>query len=1171
MPKVGPYRAKLEMRRRERASEELRERLEKGEAAAPPKPVEPAWSDRSAAVARAREVLLRGPVTLNEGAFAARDGVAEAVKKHLTPLGARAEDAKRVLERFDKLLATHLARVPPEDHVQISQRLGRGLTELLTKVPPYQTVAALSAYVDLLEAGLPRLSLQKITEQTDQLAATGSASLQKLASAFRGGQGLSTAFNLVPQLIELSAEPGWQSAGQQAERLEMAADWIIGSSPRSGPTPEQAGVLSDRVQHSETLQAAVAQSAKLREPQLPFPDVKGVPAHAQAAVVALRAVSVADPANTALNARLPDFVSRLEALGQLPAGDQAWNQFAGLIKKAEGQPGSEMILDAILARGEVALAHPEILKQAQDHGIPGLLALKLGQEGGEISPELKAALADLDGLPEGPRLIAALAQHAAPVASQAALAFGLYQLTAERGAGSDAELAQYIEHFDQALAVVGQFATPRQMGALAHALAVNVPADQFTPDNLKQLDGWAKRLHANVPQLQVDQLIASQGRRGGLLSLAGNKPEMLEKMGPFVGSLAQVVAKTPAAADPDVHRLALNVAMELGRIDGSVDMYNRFVAPDLSKALTTPASIHVPVGSHAKTLGELYLQHPEFPPELLATAATHLSVDQMTWLSSTLKLTRSKIAVRGFRDAVFAGLTLGHPEFVEALRTGSSPDAAKSAATWVGLEYRQGRGAAIPWEQLEAGLAAGKDVSGEIKNARATEAIKQLELEPPPGTKIAPEAVDELARVQVLVGQMANFFAAPGAPPGAAKVFKESLEAMLGGEQSWQAKKYGDEIAVRQLAGLSPESVEVWKKSAVSVPNAPANPELGANPSFQLAKAQLEKLRMMLAGVKIRSAAGIELTLESVAALHLERDEAVARLRASAKGSVEFRELSAKLGALQDPLAVLELRQALETFSHATPAQLPVALAAVKNALHGTRGGLGVLGGSAFQRFAKETEYAVSEIKATASIQVRPEVGLYVDDSDTLESYLNSFGSGSCINPIYGANRVGLIPFIADAQYRMARIFVDNRQVGRGVLRLLDFTIGGKTQKVLWVDAAVDPNAQQIQDPAQLGLYLRHALAKARAMGVPLFSPSPQIAKIAEEQGLQTTQPQAKVSIDMGHYPAHHSQALTASQNGRSLYFAAMPKRTRYAGNVEEGATSFTAQNSGYFVETRRE
>jgi hypothetical protein len=1170
MAKVGPYREKLQTRQRERATEELKERLGKGEAAAPAKAVEAVWSTRSAAVARAREVLLRGPVTLTEGALASLESAATAVKNHLGRLGAREGDnSKRVVERFDKAIAAHLARVPPQEHAQVSQSLARGLTQLLSKVPPHQTVAAISAYVDLLEGGLPRLSLENISEQTEQLAAAGSASLQKLATAFRGGQGLSTAFNLIPQLLELSAKPGRQGAAEQTRRLEQAIEWVVSSSPRTGPSLEQAAEFSARVQHAQTLEAAVAEGAKLPAPH-PFPVVVGPVPHAEGALAALRTVAEKDPANAALGARLPDFASRLAALGKLPASEQAWTQFAELIKRAEGQPGSEMILDAVLARGEFALAHPEILKQARDQGIPGLIALKLGQEGAAISPELKTAVNDLDGLPEGQRLIAALAQHAAAGSTQAPLAFGLYQLATERGVGSDAELSQYIERFDQALAVVGQFATPRQMGGLAHALAVNVSPEQFTPEHLQQVNVWAKQLHARVPQLSVDQLIASQGKRGGLLSLVANKPEMLAKMGPYVNGLAQVIAATPGASDAEVHRFALNVAMELGRMEGAPELYNQFVVPDVRKALTTPASLKMPEGSTAKTLGELYTQHPEFPPELLATAATHLSSEQMTWLSTALKTTRNKVMVRGIRDAVIGSLALARPAFLEALRTSPSPEAAKSAAAYVGLEYRQGRGAGIPWQQLEEGLAAGKDVSGEIRNAKAAGALKKLDLHAPPGTQIPPEAMEEFSRINPLIGSMASFLAAtPQAFVGAAALFKESLEAMLGGHDAWQAKKYGGPIGERQLAGVTPEGIAAWKAERLTVPNAPdvkLDPHAGL--ALQTAKADLEKLRAMLAKVKIRSG-GVEVGLENLAALRAERAAGIEQLRAVAKGTPEHKQLSDKLGSLQDPLALLELRESLEAFSHAAPDRQEAALAAVKSALRGTRGGLGSLGGSALQRFAKETEYAVSavsEAKASTSKAVRPEAGLFVDDTDTLEGYLASYGNGSCLNPTNGANRVGLLAYLVDPQYRIERVFQDGKVVGRGILRLMDVTIAGKRQKVLWADAPFNTGGSNLADPAMRKLYFQHALAKAKAMGVPLYTPGHEALAIAQASGLNAIQTQGVVTIDMGHYKAHQSEGLQAP----GYYFVAGPAaQTHNGANVAADAVTFDVKNSGYFVETK--
>jgi hypothetical protein len=1082
-------------------------------------------------------------------------------------LGAREGDsAKRVLERFEKALAAHLARVPPEEHAQVSQSLARGVTQLLTKVPPHQTVAAISAYVDLLEGGLPRLSLEKISEQTEQLAAADSASLQKMATAFRGGQGLSTAFNLVPQLLELSATPGRQGSVEQAQRLEQATEWVVSTSPRTGPSLEQAAEFSARIQHAKTLGAAVAEGAKLRAPQLPFPDVQGAPAHAQASLAALRTVAEKDRANAALNARLPDFVSRLEALGKLPGSEQAWTQFAELIKQAEGQPGSEMILEAILTRGEFALAHPEILKQARDQGIPGLFALKLGQEGAELSPELKTAVTDLNGLPEGQRLIAALAQHAAAASTQAPLAFGLYQLATERGVGSDPELNQYIQHFDQALAVVsqGQLGTPRQMGALAHALAVNVPPEQFTPQHLDQVNAWAMQLHAKVPQLSVDQLIASEGKRGGLLSLVGNKPEVLMKMSGYVNGLAWTIAATPAAADVEVHRFALNAAMELGRMEGAPALFNGFVLPDVTQALTTPASLKMPEGSTAKTLGELYTQHPEFPPELLATAAIRLSSEQMTWLSTALKTTRNKAMVRGIRDAVIGALTLEHPGFLEALRTSPSPEAAKAAAAYVGLEFRQGRGAGIPWQQLEEGLAGGKDLSEEINNAKGAAAIKQLDLHPPPGTQIAPEALEEFARASALIGSVASFVAAtPEAYVGAAALFKESLEAMLGGHDAWQAKKYGGPIGERQLAGMTPEGIAAWKAEGLTVPE--VKRDQGAALTLQTAKADIEKLRAMLAKVKIRNG-GVEVGLKDLAALRAERAAGIEQLRAVGKGTAEHKKLSDKLGSLQDPLALLELRESLEAFSHAAPEQQEAALAAVQSALRGTRGGLGSLGGSALQRFAKQTEYAVSEVKPPANKVVRPEAGIFIDDTDTLEGYLGSYGAGSCLAPMDGFNRVGLIPYIVDPQYRIERVFDGNKVVGRGILRLMDVTIDGKRQKTLWADAPLNPNGQQLGDAAMRNLYFRHALEKAKAMGVPLYTSGAEVSAIAEANGLKAIQTPGVVTIDMGHYKAHHSQALQAP----GYYFVAGPNAQTYdQPNVAADAVSLDVNNNGYFVETR--
>jgi hypothetical protein len=216
--------------------------------------------------------------------------------------------------------------------------------------------------------------------------------------------------------------------------------------------------------------------------------------------------------------------------------------------------------------------------------------------------------------------------------------------------------------------------------------------------------------------------------------------------------------------------------------------------------------------------------------------------------------------------------------------------------------------------------------------------------------------------------------------------------------------------------------------------------------------------------------------------------------------------------------------------------QRDVAWGRLKDALAKGRAGLTLFGNRNFASVSLELQQAVdavSERAESASSQ-----GMSVRDGDSLEELLGSHYVG-CLSAVDGQNRHALMALLGNAEYKMGRVYVGDKAVARGVWRLYQADWPEYKGPVLAVDKLEAVHVGDVIPPEGPRLFIQAALAKARALGIPLVSPNDHLQAEAQNLNIHSDEGPREVIVDEGHSPNHQAEYLSiywvpAFDNGKS-------------------------------------
>jgi len=413
---------------------------------------------------------------------------------------------------------------------------------------------------------------------------------------------------------------------------------------------------------------------------------------------------------------------------------------------------------------------------------------------------------------------------------------------------------------------------------------------------------------------------------------------------------------------------------------------------------------------------------------------------------------------------------------LDVVRTSTStPKVLSATMTSIGLRFRAGE--AIEWKEIAAGLKAGGDPVADLAKKKGAAALKALGPVAAVGNA-GQEGIKDLQKAAQEIASITQYvqrgeFEAP---------FTEALKQAAAG--NWPEARYTSPVGKRQMAILTPAQQAVWRTRMVT----PADGEIletevlrEATPLVAgLAKALPKDLR--LGGVQ-----GVELKWDAATAKALIdlRDRTLDKMHKAEKGSDVHRRLGTQMGILSRNLAVIDLKLALSKPTAAD--ELPKLRPVLRNAI----GPLRAFGADASVEAAYEL-LNTADLRARAkapAMAVIPAKGKVAVDEDGLAALITSHIEGTCLNPINGFNRYGLVVGLTNANYRMLRVLNNGKQLTRSFVEFFQVDIPGHYKgPAVWVDFMNNGGGGTQQDYA---LAWRHILGKAIKMGVPLLGQHP--------------------------------------------------------------------------------
>lgn len=1075
--------------------------------------------------------------------------VALAMRSH------RALQLSHSLDRFYGDLGKLLDRLPERARVEAGRIAVGALAKVVDRVGTGERlVPAIETLSSLLFFAKPKeKELAKLAEESS----IGMANLLDALEGRRGAGTLLLSFRNLSEVVTKDLEK--VDIPRRSARWNAAVKFLLSASPAEGSTQGELGRLVGlyfeaaaaepdplrALERARVLAEAPfegSRAALTAQLQVPPPVEEGHPGRAAHREISQALAEVLDRHRVgpeslfeAVEQVLAKVIEQSHGItaDQLPA----YRRLAELIREVAGQPCARSILDHLGHNLPNLVASPQAMEPLWDvataAALPvALLASRAAELGRDVAP-YEAGLAAMKRL--GPTTgtavaLAVLPQLAGAHGAEVLLATAQFARTAETSEQVGRFVVSFAESYARLAAMV-----PREVAIeLASALAAEL--DGKVDQARAQFFGQAAlQVMALLPDVPIGKLARSERpQEAGLLALAPQNPQHRAPLA-YVVRLLQVLAaarNVPEDTKVGLARRAIHIGNEVARLDRDPETVMPRILDDWAQTLGDPAQLHAALKPGKKagvqglgqgsTLGFLEA-HGELPAEVALTAGRHLSTEQITWLSEVIQSQRSHGKIRQLRDLVFGLVEAGRPDLLEALRTGPAEGKAKEAVIGhVVQEYRSGRVAQLPFDQLRDGLNAGQDPIAPILAAQNAAALAAIF---PAGAGVAAlsaEHVAELTQHQEALQAFLQFF-----PDGAqiwnlpSATFKQPLLEWLKAyaEGRIAEHKYGSALADKQLVTLSPAARALWAQEGVTAKAAVAPAADG--PEADETRTLLRGLAKSVGQVKLGSPAWPDLgfNAESMAKLSAARDQHLAALRAGQKGTPEHRANSKALGPIIDRLSLIELKLALDAATAADGFATDPVLRQVQVVLPSAA--------RAIRRFGGASQ---AEVMLELAGRIKPEKpaareGLYAADEDRLEAYLTSFGGGSCIDPVHGFNRPTIIEKMANPRYKMCRAMNGVQPQARSFLRLMSVEVGEYKGLALWLDSPQATPGGNIGQEQQMLMY-RHALGKAMAMGVPFFCAGGYAPQVAQERGLGVEQLNVAVVLDRGVTGNHHTQYL---------------------------------------------
>jgi hypothetical protein len=555
--------------------------------------------------------------------------------------------------------------------------------------------------------------------------------------------------------------------------------------------------------------------------------------------------------------------------------------------------------------------------------------------------------------------------------------------------------------------------------------------------------------------------------------------------------------------------LAASLAFVVARLDGDPELPFQRILRDLEDAVRDPDALkwtakRDAISLRAKTHAAAYVAaHAELPPELALSAGLHLSTDQLAWLTAKAESTTGRDTVRALRDMVYASITAGRLDLLDALReTAAPPKSQSKLIAFVARMYRGNRLNEVPFDRLLEGLRAGVDPVTAIEQEEAKRVLAELGLGDVMNAELDPAGIAELkhasAAVTTLWSAIQNNEAWDGSSASDLRQpFLDVISSVARG--TWPKTKYESEVAKRTLANLSPHQVELWRAEMVT----PLDDQRAAA-AADLSRA-LAMLRGLAAVVK-QQAPDLAYSREGERTLADQLAAGVKGLHETQKGSDEHRALSRSLGPLRHQLALVRFVRAVEN-GGGDPAAF---LSSMKSTIADAKAALPGIGLKIGVEVLREVE------DHTHGLGASPRQGVYAVDEDRLEPLFMS-GTGGCCY-YNGARKWQNISAAANANEKVMRVYDGANFVYRAYVKIYDGEIGDYKGPVMWLNESKANGAGSEQHRE---LLLRHAVKKAQAMGIPLVTMPKadhgaacnDVGPAAQALGLQASIQRIKVSF----------------------------------------------------------
>jgi hypothetical protein len=1048
------------------------------------------------------------------------------------------------LDRYYGALGKFLEEVPAKDHKQVVTVATQALQKVVERIGPG----------DRLVGGIEVLSSLLFHGRTDRTFAARTEAAEKVSAQLldmlEGRLGAGGSCFVFRNLIEAGANRQVdQSLASKEANWSGALSLIARGTPTRGASQAQLGALFGHFQaacgeggtldqiYDRAIQRAVsphqagvmALAEQLRQPV----DLEeGSPGQRVDRIM----VETLSKLTEGTAAGYPILGQQIEALAGRISGHAkrikedsvpVYQNLARLLEGLAERASLSVTLD-YLSRALPELAErpgmaTKLAKLKSPEDLPRALLESEAERIGKDVTGLEAALKNLDRLPSGLGTAAAVAllPHVAPavVPTELLIKAGA---TLARGAETIDELNGRIQSYTAAFPAIDQALGAQHAQVLALALALELNNGPPKADAVPRLIQHATQLLAILPELPLNKVVLpDRGNELSLLSIDGPTHQGRDP-GDYLGRLFETLTADrtmSAEVQASLARLTFRLANQVARLDRDPETILPRILEDWRQAIEQPATLHFALRPGKSTAvqakGELsalgFLSaHSELPIELALTAGTHLSSEQLTWLSETIKSERSHGKIRQLRDLIFAAIELGRLDFLDALRSSKSPPKTKEAAiTHVIENHRAGPMPEGRLDLLMQGLAAGTDPLAPLK--------EELPVVPAAAAPGRPHAGRD--DVGALQRNHANIQGMLTHPPVAA--YRDKLEAVLTayGNGTLRKVKYEGPLADRLLAGLTPHQRAVWIQCDATSKGGgiEEGPELAAHLPM------LKGLESLFERINLATAEWPDLKFDqaSLDVLRALQNQQLEQLRAHAKGSDEHRTAGRALGPINHRIALIDLKLQL---SHQLAMNTPAGamLYALRQPLGEAARGLQAFGARAGAEAARELAEVGKKLK------LEPRQGLHVTDDDSLDGYMNSF-AGGCINPAGGFNRHYLVEKMTSPLYKMGRGMNGTVPQTRGFFRLVNVEIGNYKGFAIWSDTPQNMPTGRVTAELQQ-LLAEHALAKAMAMGIPLLTAGDgQSVQAAQKRGMALQATAVKVKIDHGVTGHHHTEYLTGA------------------------------------------